>query len=139
MFLRLATFSVLVLLFNNSVQAEPVIEGRGQCVQLVNSKPSELQICLTERWGGLGNNFIKYKFDDKTYLVRQENGEKRIAYLSNYQDKQEIIIEVVDRYLDTFKEIKDLSTISGKHGLCYTTLNKKNGFCALPVRMIAPQ
>ena len=139
MFLRLASYSLAILFFNNSVQAVPVIEGRGNCIQLVNGKPSELQICLTERWSGAGNSFTKYKFDNETFLVRQKIGEKRVAYLSKYQDKQEIKIEVVDRYLDTLKEIKDFSSVSGKHGLCYTTLNKKNGFCALPVHMVAPR
>mgnify|MGYP003584986154 FL=1 len=139
MFLRLAAYSLAFLFFNNSVQAEPVIEGRGNCIKLVNGKPSEFQICLTERWSGGGNNFIKYKIDHDTFLVRQKIGEKRIAHLSKYQDKQEVKIEVVDRYLDTLKEIKDFSSVSGKHGLCYTTLNKKNGFCALPVHMVAPR
>ncbi|MRT38760.1 hypothetical protein GJV03_16450 [Acinetobacter sp. RIT698] len=139
MFLRLAAFSAVILFFNNLVQAEPIIEGRTNCIQLVNGKPSELQICLIERWSGVGNSFIKYKLDGKTYLVRQENGENRIAYLSNYSDKHEIKIEVVTRYLDTFEEITDFSSIRGKHGLCYTTINKKNGFCALPIRRVVTQ
>lgn len=136
MFFRLAAYSLAILFFNNSVQAEPIIEGRGNCIKLVNGKPSEFQICSTERWSGAGNNFIKYKFDDKAFLVRQESDEKRIAYLSDNQDKKEIKIEVVTRYLDTFKEITDFSSVRGKHGLCYTTLNKKNGFCGLPVPRI---
>ncbi|AYA02125.1 hypothetical protein BEN74_04075 [Acinetobacter sp. WCHAc010034] len=136
MFFRLVAYSLAILFFNNSVQAEPVIEGRGNCIKLVNGKPSEFQICSTERWSGEGNNFIKYKFERETFLVRQESGEKRIAYLSDAQDKKEIKIEVVHRYLDTLKEIKDFSSVRGKHGLCYTTLNKKNGFCGLPVPRI---
>lgn len=139
MFLRLVTSLVLVLFFSNSVQAEPVIAARGQCVQLVNSKPGELQICLTERWSGTQYNFSKYKFDNDTFLVRQKIGEKRVAYLSKYPNKQEIKIEVVDRYLDTLEEIKNSSFANGKQALCYTTLNKKNGFCALPVHMVAPR
>lgn len=139
MFLRLASCSLAILFFNTSVQAEPVIEGRGNCIQLVNGKPGELQICLTERWSGVENNFTKYKFDNETFLVRQKIGEERVAYLSKYPDKQEIKIEVVDRYLDTLKEIKKSSFANGKQGLCYTTLNKKNGFCALPVHMVAPR
>ncbi|MEN8368412.1 hypothetical protein [Acinetobacter bereziniae] len=139
MFPKLVTYSLAFLFFSNSVKAEPVIEERGNCVEVVNGKPSEFQICLTERWSGAENNFTKYKFDNKVVLVRQKIGEKRIAYLSNYKDKKEIKIEVVNRYLDTFKEIKDFSSVSGKHGLCYTTLNKRNGFCALPVHAVAPR
>lgn len=96
MFTRLTAYSIVLFVINSSSQAETIVKSTSNCVQLVNNKLDELQKCSIERWNGLGRDFIQYKLDDKTYLIRQENGGNRVAYLIDNKTKKETKVEVVN-------------------------------------------
>ncbi|AYA04595.1 hypothetical protein BEN74_18600 [Acinetobacter sp. WCHAc010034] len=84
---------------------------------------------------GFNDTFSLYKLKDKAFLIRQEKGEDRTSFMSDLQGCNEIKVERVNRYLDILQEIKDLNSISGQTGFCYTAINEQNGLCVLPIKV----